>query len=367
MRTWLLLFLPVMGALVLAGCTHSSGASAQPLPRHLDPEFLRGMTFAHEGYRGNNGYGGATTGPSLDSLKGLNVNAVAIVPYTFMREMRPLDSLPIPDRVGSETDEAVIHCIRQAREQGFTVMLKPQIWVRGSWPGEIRFEDEEGWNRFFAAYRNWMLHYGKMAAAEGVEALCIGTEMVQATLGYPEQWRSLIASLREVYPGKLTYAANWGEEFENITFWSDLDAIGLNSYYPLSMEEQPTDAQLRAGALRWMRLADSISVAYDRPLWLTEVGYRSVASAWQNPHAEAGDRPVSLEAQERCYAALAEAVRSSSRLEGMFIWKWPSYLGHREGRDDRNTGFVPGGKPAGEVLTRLYAPAPRAASVTPSL
>ena len=177
---------------------------------------------------------------------------------------------------------------------------------------------------------------------------------MHATLKYPDKWRGIIRQIRGRYDGVLTYAANWGAEFENFTFWEDLDVMGLNSYYPLSDDPDATAAELTLGAVRWMRMADSISQVHDRPFWLTEVGYRSVDGAWRNPHAEAGDRAASTEAQARCYGALSAAVCASERLQGMFVWKWPSYLGHREDRDGRQVGFVPGGKPAAEVLRTLY-------------
>ena len=60
-------------------------------PTNPLPDFYAGMTFAHEGYRVYNGYGGSEVPPSLDSLMSLNVNALAVVPYTYM---------PAPDRVG---------------------------------------------------------------------------------------------------------------------------------------------------------------------------------------------------------------------------------------------------------------------------
>ncbi|WP_157975898.1 glycoside hydrolase family 113 [Lewinella sp. IMCC34191] len=322
--------------------------------RILPATFVRGMTFAHEGYRGHNGYGGELAGLSLDSLKRLNVNAVAIVPYTFMRGMEPIDTLPIPEHYGAENDSAVLVSIRQARARGMQVMLKPQIWIRGSWPGEIDFSGPDAWDRFFLAYQRWIGHYADMAQSEQVEALCIGTELVHATLQYPERWRAIIRELRSRYDGKLTYAANWGEEFENLSFWEDLDIIGLNSYYPLADHTEPDDAELMAGARRWITVADRIGQENDRPVWLTEVGYRSVATAWMNPHAEAGDRASSLDHQARCYAALANAVRASDRVTGMFVWKWPSYLGHQEDRAGREVGFVPGGKPAGLILRELY-------------
>ena len=341
-------------ALFAAGCRPASVPATGDAPRVLSQSCLRGMTFAHEGYRGHNGYGGDLVGPSLDSLNRLGVNAVSIVPYTFMRGEGRVDSFPVPEHYGAENDSAVLGCIRKAHDRGLRIMLKPQIWVRGSWPGDIDFDSDADWDAFFDAYQRWILHYARMAERERVQSLCIGTELRYATLKHPERWRSMIAALRQEYHGTLTYAANWGEEFENLTFWDVLDVMGLNSYYPLSLENEPSDSSLRQGALTWMRMADEISRIHDRPYWLTEVGFRSVERAWQNPHAEAGERSASLEAQERCYAALAAAVCASERLEGMFIWKWPSYLGHQEDRAGRRTGFVPGGKPAGEVLRDLY-------------
>ncbi|WP_116124487.1 glycoside hydrolase family 113 [Lewinella sp. IMCC34183] len=346
---------PLIFLLLFLACNRAPAPVRTAAARELPADFLRGMTFAHEGYRGHNGYGGDLVGPSIDSLKKLNVNAIAIVPYTFMRDPHRIDSLPVPGHYGAENDSAVRFSIRQAHDRGFSIMLKPQIWIRGAWPGEVDFTTDADWDRFFDAYGAWMHHYAVMAEAEGIEALCIGTELVQTTRKHPARWRQLIAELRQVYGGRLTYAANWGEEFEGLSFWEDLDAMGLNSYYPLSTAEAPTDADLLAGARRWMQLADSISRVHERPLWLTEVGYRSVDRAWQNPHAEAADRGESLETQARCYVALSTAARESDRLQAMFVWKWPSYLGHRESRDERQTGFVPGGKPAADILTRLYA------------
>ena len=327
----------------------TSPHSARPLPH-----FLTGMTFAHEGYRVYNGYGGSEVAPSLDSLTTLNVNAIAIVPYTYMPAPDRVGDLPVPTGAGSENDGAVIYSIQQAHQRGLTVLLKPQIWVGGSWPGAVDFTTEAEWDRFFSTYERWITHYARMAEDQGVAALCIGTELVRATLEYPDRWREMIAKLRRVYGGQLTYAANWGQEFENITFWSDLDVIGLNSYYPLATTAKATDKDLAAGAERWMRLADSISTAAGRPLWLTEVGYRSVEGAWINPHAEAGDRLASVRDQQRSYRALLSAAQSSRRLTGMFVWKWPSYLGYTDRWDSADRGYTPGGKPAGHLLREFY-------------
>ena len=40
------------------------------------------------------------------------------------------------------------------------------------------------------------------------------------------------------------YTANWGEEFESLSFWEAFDFIGVSAYYPLSENPQPTAAEL---------------------------------------------------------------------------------------------------------------------------
>ncbi len=331
----------------------------------------RGMTFAHEGYDGVHGYGGSATEASLDSLGNLHVDALAIVPYTFMRDAGTPTPLPIPEELGGETDAAVVAAIAQTHRRGWRVLLKPQIWLRNGWPGSIDFADDDAdWGAFLAHYRTWIMHYAELAAAHDVEALCIGTELTQATLRHPEFWRKLITDVRAVYPGTLTYAANWGEEFEGITFWSELDAIGLNGYYPLSPKPDPSDAELLAGARAWMRMADAVSAEAGKPLWLTEVGYRSVAQAWQNPHAAVDGRAADTLAQARCYAALLRAASESEHLRGIFIWKWPSFLGYgqgeRKGRwhGDASTEFAPSAPVSADLVRRFYgkreAPTPPA-------
>lgn len=326
-----------------------------PYEKIMEPTgFRKGMTFAHEGYRVYNGYGGSTVEPSLDSLAALKVNALSIVPYTFLQDKNTPGDLPNSDYAGGENDQAVSYSIQRAHARGWSVMLKPQIWVGNGWPGDINFTNQTDWDKFFARYTEWIAHYAIMAQLEGVDALCIGTEMVRTTIDHPKEWRKIIALLRNLYGGRLTYAANWGEEFEQLTFWDDLDAIGLNSYYPLSTKEEPTNEELLEGAKNWVSKAEAISQKFDKPWWLTEVGFRSVKRAWLNPHAEANERPASLECQQRCFNALVTASNSAQHLAGMYIWKWPSYLGYGRGRNDPGTEFAPGGKPAAEELRQFY-------------
>ena len=46
----------------------------------------------------------------------------------------------------------------------------------------------------------------------------VGVEFAKLT-GYEEPWRKLIAGVRRIYHGPLTYGAAQGPEFEGIRFW----------------------------------------------------------------------------------------------------------------------------------------------------
>lgn len=122
-------------------------------------------------------------------------------------------------------------------------------------------------------YRRFILHYAHLCAlAGGVDAFCIGSEMVGLTQirgagnSFPavEALRQLAADVRSILgPGvKLTYAADWSEYFGyhvggDVFFhldplWADanIDMIGIDNYMPVSDWRDGTDhADARWGTI----------------------------------------------------------------------------------------------------------------------
>lgn len=321
---------------------------ASPTPR----SFQRGVTYAHMGYQIHNGYLSARGDDSLSKLDALGIDAVAVVPYTFMSDATSIAAFEVPRRAGSETDEDVVHAIRRAQSQGMTVMVKPQIWVRGGWPGDINPASEAERDRFFREYRRWILHYALMAEAYDAPLLAIGTELAKLTAGHRERWESIIDDIRCVYGGKLVYAANWGEEVQNVDFWDRLDYIGVDFYYPLSFDDKPDDDELVQGFEAALDQIRELHERYRKPVLLTEIGYASTKSPWKKPHASDKVRELSPEDQARAYAiAFAALEDETDWIHGMYWWKWPTNL-DRGGLEHR--GFTPNRKPAEEVLRRWY-------------
>ena len=327
------------------------GKQPQPLP------YLKGFNFAHEGYAIYNGYGSALAAGSLRQLQGLGANAVAIVPYSYMRDAQAPTPLPFMSRAGSETDEGVIHDAFVARQLGIKTVLKPQIWLGGgSWPGDVEMQNEAGWQQFFDHYYRWMRHYALLAEMNDMDMLCIGVEFAKATLQREADWRNLIHKLRGIYSGPLTYSANWGQEFENLRFWDELDYIGLNCYYPLSQSETPSDEELSAAFHRVLHLAERVSRQYDKPLIFTEIGFTSTPTPWVTPHKDRDGAPYNEEAQGRCYRIVMENLRSETDwCKGILWWKYPTDQSHG---GSGNTGFTPNGKPAEGVVKEWFGKLP---------
>ncbi len=313
--------------------------------------FMRGMTLAHEGYNVYDGYGSHLADEALSKIKSLEGNAVALVPYSGSRNTKKPVRFRFWEGAGGENSMSLVFARHYSKEKGMSCLLKPQIYYGGAWPGAVDMEDPGDWDQWHEYYKEWITHYALLAAMFDFEYFCVGVEFVHATLENPEKWRQLIRDLRQIYQGPMTYAANWGEEAEKIAFADQLDFLGVNSYYPLSDKDSPSDQDLLEGAQKIADRMQALSERTKKSIIFTEVGFRSVVAPWQNPHAEPQDREVSNEDQAGCYRALLQAVDGKPWLKGMYWWKWPSYLTYAK-RVPKS--FTPCGKEAEGVLKSYY-------------
>lgn len=319
-----------------------------------DLPYLKGFNFAHEGYGIFNGYVSNMATQSLEKQANeLYCNATAIVPYSFLEDANKPSFLPIANSSGDENDEGVVHSAISARQLGMFVVLKPQLWLgRGKWPGDVAMTNEADWQQFFNDYYRWIRHYALLAEMYDMDALCIGTEFAKATLAREQDWRKLIHKIRGLYGGKLTYAANWGEEFEKLAFWDELDFMGLNCYYPLSTNQLATKEELSAGFAKVLEKAEKVQKRFNKPLVFTEIGFKSVQTPWLMPHEASNDAPYFGEHQKMCYEVVFENIRGKAWIQGILWWKFPSYIEHR---GIENDDFTPNRKPAEAVVKEWFS------------
>jgi hypothetical protein len=192
--------------------------------------------------------------------------------------------------------------------------LKPQIWLRRSWPGEIALHGRDEEDRFFREYGRWIRHYALMAEKHGVEILAIGTELSKMTRGRAPRWEAIIRDIRILYRGHLVYAANWGDEVEQVSFWPLLDFIGVDFYYPLSSEDSPSDEALRRGFEKSLDSLRALSRRLSKPVLLTEIGYGSTS------RRRARTRAIIRGTPHRGPGALQKPPAARARLRSAPYW-----------------------------------------------
>jgi hypothetical protein len=303
--------------------------------------YHRGISFSHE-VGGRWGYGSDRGLEQLRRIRDLGANTIALVPYAFTRAPRETYIHTNTD----ESDDRVVRTLEAAQQLGLRVTLKPQLWARG-FTGDIAFEDTADFERWFEHYRRWVLHYARLAELHEVDLLVIGTELGGVS-GREAAWRGLIADVRRVYSGPLTYAANWDREFEALPFWDALDYLGLNMYYSLAAaNETPQHDSPRVQEL--VKKIGALARRHNKKVLFTEVGYPSTANAAVEPWTEDGGS-LDVEMQRQCYETVFEAFSPQPWLAGLYWWKWPSH-----GRGSLHEGnYSPLGKPALDVVAQWY-------------
>lgn len=279
-------------------------------------EKIRGITLSTHG--SGLDWGGDTIGPTFDEFGKVGAGWVATHPYAGIAadgtvRFRPSDPARPPQHV--------VRPIGEAHARGLKILIKPHLAYWGSpfsWRGEIRFDTEEAWDRFFDTYEAWIVDLAR--AARDADGFAIGTEL-DNTLEHEGRWRRIIARVREVTDAPLTYAANW-PDYRRVPFWDSLDAVGIQAYFPIADAPTSDPELLRRGWSRVMRDLRTFSERVERPVVFTELGYNRAYAAAVEPWAYRTDGPEAESVQSACLEAALRAVEHEPSVVGVFLWKW---------------------------------------------
>ena len=313
--------------------------------------FQKGIAFT--GY-GGTAYEGSGPLQALDGLAATGASWITVLATGFQTDIRATAI----DFTGprTQTDASVERVIAHARGRGLKVMLKPHVDLTDDpdhYRGEIGpgFTDAD-WTAWFASYRPFILHYAAMAERTGCELFCVGCEL-GTTAVHAAAWREIVAAVRSVYSGPLTYADNQVEmSLDAVSWWDAVDYIGQDAYPTLTTVTEPTVEDLLAGWTVFRARLQRLSESWDKPLILTEIGCRSVAGGAQNPWDWRRAGAPDMSVQAAFYEAACRAVDGRSWLRGMYWWEWSP---DPDDGGPGDTGYTPHGKPAEGVLRTWYA------------
>lgn len=329
-----------------------------PIARHTPihdltalSEYQRGIAYVA---LNRDEYRSAESEKALDELFATGANFMSLLVTWYQVDV---NSLEIYRADNTPSDEDLAYVIEYAHKHGVKILLKPQVDFsidKEHWRGQIHFNNERDWNRWFASYREFILHYAQFAQENGVEEFSVGTELV-STSTRTADWRALIQAVRKKYTGLVTYSANHSGEEVQVRFWNDLDFIGVNVFYHITNYRTPTMQQILDGWKLPVRQLTNLHNAYPKqPIIFTEVGYPSkdLASVW--PWNWEREGALDIQEQTMLYQGLFATWWYHPDREwfrGMFIWNWVPKP-DQGGMNDAN--YTPHGKPAEEILKYYY-------------
>jgi hypothetical protein len=308
----------------------------------LAPAVQRGFNVTAYNDLGFSGPGART---SVRRLATTGTTHAALVPTWYQPSTTSSDIRSDPEK--TPTDASILEGVRVIKAAGMIPVIKPHVDVLdGSFRGEIRPDDYDTW---FAAYTTMLLRYATIAQEVGAPLFVIGDELT-GVQGDRERWPPLIAAVRRVYRGELTYAANWDPGYKSVPFWDLLDYVGIDVYHPLQTPDlMPTVAEL---VTAWQPVAQELRGAAEetgKPVLLTEIGYAARRGATAAPAAEDTSAPVDAIGQARAYEAAYRVLRELPFVAGVYWWDWATDT--RAHEPDGGAGsYRPAGKPAERVV-----------------
>ncbi len=178
----------------------------------------------------------------------------------------------------------------------------------------------------------------------GIDMICLGDrlgDVQERTMA----WESLIAAVRKIYKGSLTYAAD-SDSYAYISWWSSLDYVGVVGDFSLSDDSDPTTDAMSSALDAQLATLESISSIYGKPALLLDVGYSTNPQVAHDPTLTDSPGSARPDIQEMCYQSALDATRGKTWLAGLFIK--PSSAANKS---DPTNSILP---PLREMLARQW-------------
>jgi len=183
------------------------------------------------------------------------------------------------------------------------------------------------WDSWFDQYTEFVISHAHLAESTGIEMLVVGKQLGAPTReSNTQRWRDLIAQVRAVYSGSISYA-QWVDETQGSYFSFPFDAVDYAMIYQwgqLSDEITPSVLELEQ-SLR--EISESVykplSLVTGNPIiFLTPFQSRSGApqQVWYEPTVAQPEISVDLVTQAAMYQALFRAVADQDWVAGVVSW-----------------------------------------------
>lgn len=302
------------------------------------------------------GYGTRASAQAMVEAQKIGATWVSLTPFGRVWDLHGRGIDLTFEAPFEENRKNVLAAMAQAHAQGLKVFLVPHLWVEtGGWRALMDPGDEAGWKRWAESYRHFVLTWAEVAKEGGAEMMSIGVEMRSfLTTGRAAMFFPIIDEVRKVYPGLLTYSANWDDAADTL-IWDKLDLIGINAFYPLADKDGASRQALMEGGKRVEEGLRKLAEAHRKPIVLTEIGYTTrrdpAIRPWEWPDGMK-DVQIDEEAQAQAYEAIIAPLLDSRFVTGFFVWRY--YADPEDVSQESEWGFSPRGKLAELILRDAF-------------
>ena len=335
-------------------------------------ELHRGMNFGFMAKRGYYAREDVKRQPALMAAAGVNWTTLNA---NLCQETYASRKVFLDFRFSSGETE-LTEIMKILHDHGLRILLKPCLTpLDGAWMGSVTFPtthqiagvSHDYWTDWFQSFGESAKYFAEFAEQNQVEGLIIGAEYF-GTEGQSEHWRQVIADIRGIYSGPLTYEfTHESRKHHPLDWFDELDFLSYN-YYPPARGDWTDPEQFRAAPPltvddmvaylepRRKRIV-SISERFgNKPIAFTEIGVRSAHGCVAVPYDFLARTDYDGEEQANYMEAVFRTFSDLPQWLGLYWWKWdetqnrPHY--HDDPRGDK--GFTIQGKPAEQVLKRWF-------------
>lgn len=305
-------------------------------------KYINGFTFRLERSK-RHGFADQETMDALKTLKDSTACDTIILAIGALQDTTHSETI---DYIGDyiPTDDELTRIIRYIKEDlRLRIVLKPMLNCRNhEWRAFINFFDlevpcEPKWSNWFLSYSEYLMHYAQIAEATKCEMLIIGCELVM-TERKEDYWRALVAKLRKVYSGLLTYNTDKYQETE-VKWWDCLDVISSSGYYPQSRWEENLDR------------IEKVVKKYNKPFFFAECGCMCRVGCNEVPNDWTFEGEADMQVQADYYKTMFEICSKRDFISGFVCWDWVSnYLDYPIDND----AYSVYKKPACNIISDFY-------------
>ncbi len=305
-------------------------------------DYIKGMTFA--AFAGKGCLANKEAYHSIDLLiERTGANFIILVPNGIQET--PQSEMIDYHTKATMTDDELINIVNYIHDKGLKVAIKPTANCKnGTWRAHISFFDkdvpcEPKWCNWFASYTDFQLHYARIAEKTGCEMFIAGCEMVMSEHREAE-WRKLIADIRTVYSGAVSYNTDKYQE-DNITWWDCVDVISSSGYYPIDDWNSQLDR------------IEKVVKKFSKPFFFAEAGCMSTEGSAKVPNDWRIEGAINLQQQADWYSTAFETAGKRDFVRGFCFWSW-AWKQYSLKAALKDGGYDIYGKPAEEVVRKFY-------------